>query len=569
VSVNFDELAAHLDRQRRKDTKAQFEERSTNATTAFLLCFFLGYLGAHRFYLGQWRSGLAHLVVFLLGAGALLAGFLSAVPLNAALYVIGGVLILASLIWEIVDLGRIDSEIHKRNMLLAEGLIAGALLSDPTVIENAERRLDEAVRGAAALSSAASLDPAATMPGMISATDLGQAKALAEESGRASISYQEMSNFTVSATPEERAGEAATPEPSSITESEIISEQPVGEGDAPTVEAHTHTHTEDGYRVTDIQESDRVSGPSAVEALGLSAAGLGYEAAEAARGDEEPVTPEPTPEPVADVAPEATPAPAAAAFTTPEVSSAEPSRSESDVTDASAPTRFDPTSDVAFGGSSPTYVRLPMPLSPVEASAADGGADSATTEAPIYFTPDEPAASAEPASESYIPPVPDVYSVEEQPQTFAPNWDAETAPVAPTTPTSESHDLAEGAGLGALGSAGALAAAGYSQRDAPVEPAAPAGATATPETQAAAEPAAPKMKRIRVKHRIVVEGQVVREEIVEREVPADADMAVAMRQIQEELEQSSAATPDQIARMANLSGDEEVEVQRRVEGLDQ
>ena len=77
------------------------------------------------------------------------------------------------------------------------------------------------------------------------------------------------------------------------------------------------------------------------------------------------------------------------------------------------------------------------------------------------------------------------------------------------------------------------------------------------------------MKRIRVKHRIVVEGQVVREEIVEREVPADMDMALAARQIQEELAQNATATPDEIARMANLSADDEVEVRRHVEGLGQ
>ena len=77
------------------------------------------------------------------------------------------------------------------------------------------------------------------------------------------------------------------------------------------------------------------------------------------------------------------------------------------------------------------------------------------------------------------------------------------------------------------------------------------------------------MKRIRVKHRIVVEGQVVREEVVEREVPADMDTALAAQRIQEELEQASAATPDEIARLANLSADDELEVRRHVEGLEQ
>ena len=196
MSVDIEEMAAHLDRQRLKDVKEQYDTRATNATVAFLLCFFLGYLGAHRFYLGQWRSGLAHLVVFTLGATSVITGFLTTAPLNAALFVIGGVLVLASLIWEIIDLGRIDREIHHRNTLLAEGLIAGALLTDPTAIEGIARKVDEAVHTAAAQSRAAGVIHAGNATaGMISLEDLAQARALAEESGRASISYQELSNF--------------------------------------------------------------------------------------------------------------------------------------------------------------------------------------------------------------------------------------------------------------------------------------------------------------------------------------------------------------------------------------
>jgi predicted nucleic acid-binding Zn-ribbon protein len=87
-----------------------------------------------------------------------------------------------------------------------------------------------------------------------------------------------------------------------------------------------------------------------------------------------------------------------------------------------------------------------------------------------------------------------------------------------------------------------------------VEPAATAPATA-------AEPTAPKMKRIRVKYRFVVEGQVVREEVVEREVPADADMAQEARRIQEELARADAAQNE----ITRLPSGEEVEVRRRVE----
>ncbi|HEU0028551.1 MAG TPA: hypothetical protein VFQ25_15680, partial [Ktedonobacterales bacterium] len=221
--------------------------------------------------------------------------------------------------------------------------------------------------------------------------------------------------------------------------------------------------------------------------------------------------------------------------------------------------------------SSPSYIALPdethasATVEPDRASEPYAGADAATMgeatlepEVPVYFTPGEPAPmyappppAPEPAAESYVPPVPDVYSASApQPETYRPSWEEPTAPSTPTAP----ETLAELAEAGAAAGGAALAASAMAHEAS--EPAGPA-------------PAAPKMKRIRVKHRIVVEGQVVREETVEREVPADMDMAEAVRQIQAELEQTSAATPDEIARIANLSADEEVEVRRHVEGLGQ
>jgi hypothetical protein len=74
------------------------------------------------------------------------------------------------------------------------------------------------------------------------------------------------------------------------------------------------------------------------------------------------------------------------------------------------------------------------------------------------------------------------------------------------------------------------------------------------------------MKKIRVRRKVVVDGKVVAEEVVEREVPADMDNAEAARQIQAEL---SHATPEQIAKLANLSPDDEVQLSQRNEGLDQ
>ncbi|MDE3229640.1 MAG: TM2 domain-containing protein, partial [Chloroflexota bacterium] len=53
MSVDISQLAARLDPERREAIKAQYEERETNPTAAFLLCFFLGSAGAHRFYLKE------------------------------------------------------------------------------------------------------------------------------------------------------------------------------------------------------------------------------------------------------------------------------------------------------------------------------------------------------------------------------------------------------------------------------------------------------------------------------------------------------------------------------------
>jgi hypothetical protein len=569
VSVNFDEMSAHLDRQRRDDTKKQFEERSTNATAAFLLCFFLGYLGAHRFYLGQWRVGLAHLAVFLLGAASAIAGFFTAAPLDAALWVIGGVLILASLIWEIIDLGRIDEEIHKRNLLIAEGLIAGALLSDHTILDQAASKLDEAVQAAAAQSRSASYDPSATMPGVISAVDLANAKALAEESGRAAISYHEVSNFTVSATPDERSGATTPNEPMATTITDVTS-APASADAAPTYIAETTSHTEEGYRVTDSEETDRVSGPSAAEALGavglggaaLGAAGLGVAAFEAAQSPEASIsepggyaTPEAAPELVAGVSTETFAATGSAPATPGEIGLL-------DITDASAPTQFDPASDVAFAGSRPTYITLPLPavqFDPIVTASPAG-------EAPLTISAAEPPATPAPTADSYVPPVPQVFSAEPESETsyastYASGWDTATTPMPPAAEpapvpapqTPRALDLA--AGLGGMAGATALTAAALSHAD----------EADTPTEPATAEAAAPKMKRIRVKHRIVVEGQVVREEVVEREIPADEDMAEAARRIQAELEAAHDATPDEIARLANLSN-ADVEVKRSLDG---
>ncbi|NKE46397.1 TM2 domain-containing protein [Roseomonas frigidaquae] len=43
----------------------QYDSAKKSALLAYLLWFFLGYLGAHRFYLGRIGSGVAMLLIFL------------------------------------------------------------------------------------------------------------------------------------------------------------------------------------------------------------------------------------------------------------------------------------------------------------------------------------------------------------------------------------------------------------------------------------------------------------------------------------------------------------------------
>lgn len=80
--------------------------RRKKAFIAWLLWFLAGFCGAHRFYLGRFRSGIAMLALALFIA----IGFI----LSLALHIIGpelgvaiGLAILAVLIWLVVDIFRL------------------------------------------------------------------------------------------------------------------------------------------------------------------------------------------------------------------------------------------------------------------------------------------------------------------------------------------------------------------------------------------------------------------------------------------------------------------------------
>ena len=84
-----------------------------------------------------------------------------------------------------------------------------------------------------------------------------------------------------------------------------------------------------------------------------------------------------------------------------------------------------------------------------------------------------------------------------------------------------------------------------------------------PETAPEAAPTSgPLMKRIRMKRQIVVDGQVVREEIVEKLVPVDTDTTSMVAEMDTEL---GHASKEEIAHMANLDPDTSLDLRQRTD----
>ena len=89
-----------------------FESNKKSAGVAYLLWFFVGSFGAHRFYLGETGTGIAQLLLLLLGW---IPFFLGWVALG---------------IWLFVDLFLIPGIATRKNLVLANQL-AGGIRSDP------------------------------------------------------------------------------------------------------------------------------------------------------------------------------------------------------------------------------------------------------------------------------------------------------------------------------------------------------------------------------------------------------------------------------------------------------
>ena len=194
----------------RKSVNAAYKRDEKHDTTAFLLCFFFGVFGGHRMYLGEWAAASRRLVLPLIIATLMLLGVTQVLPASVVI----GLLIpfvLAALIWEIIDLFRIDHEVYERNLALAERLIAGAVLSDPAVVRSALDKMEGEMQTAhdaatasatreenattfvaAAATVSALPEPAADVPAQAESAaiaETGDGAAVTTGAGYAAISY--------------------------------------------------------------------------------------------------------------------------------------------------------------------------------------------------------------------------------------------------------------------------------------------------------------------------------------------------------------------------------------------
>ena len=83
-----------------------YDAQKKSLGVAYLLWFFLGSLGAHRFYAGRTGSAIMQLIVWLVGWGTLIVG-------------VGFVVLAIAGIWLLIDAFLLPGIIRTHNLLLA------------------------------------------------------------------------------------------------------------------------------------------------------------------------------------------------------------------------------------------------------------------------------------------------------------------------------------------------------------------------------------------------------------------------------------------------------------------
>jgi TM2 domain-containing membrane protein YozV len=509
MTVDIKRLTAHLSEGQRDDIANAYKQQAVSETAAFLWCFFLGWMGAHRFFLHQWGQAILRFIIALIAVGIVVVGILTGTA--PPIYLLVALpFALVAIIWEIIDLFRIDDEISALNLKLAESLIARAMLADTTVEQQARAKLDEVVHHVAAETAeeeqreqAITEIGAAAEPEAAGAAIYAEADTIAEAERYEATTITEASAAPNAGPNDDQPVEAGTRD---WSETEVASSDQVSDVDAPeaggveavaVTEAVTRSHTESGYSVTDsvdtvVNETEAEAEP--VEEVVLSADLTPITAAES----EAPTWPNlpSMPEPV-----EAAEAASPVAVTS----------GGADVSDMGTLDSRTPVADIGTPGAAPIVVSLGDESGP----SSGAQVEDATTN-PESFIRDS---SSSIPVESYIPPIVPIMD------TPAP---VETPPPAPAEDAPET--LAEVAGL-------ATVAAGI--------------ATPTEEPVAAPEYGADTdvesgqpshmLKRIRVTHQIKVNGEVIEETSAEELIDADADPEPVRQRLREQLHRQASA----------------------------
>ena len=523
MTVDIKRLTAHLSERQQDEIATAYKKQAENETAAFLWCFFLGWMGAHRFFLRQWTQAFLHLLVALIAAGIIVVGVIT--NLDPTIIVLAALPFgLAALIWEVIDLFRIDDEVASHNLRLAETLIASTMLADTTVERQAEAKLDEVLHNVAQQSTGEALGEEATTAGVLAAEQPETAAAgdvYGEAAASATTERFEATTITQASDDPSATKSEQQPVPEgtrdwTATESASVdeiagAESPEAAATSPAAaevvhigETVTEAETESGYSVTDSVDTVVTESVSAGE--------------EVEETPDAVVAADLTPITIAEA--EAPTWPNLPAIEEQEEPAAAVTSSAPDFTDMGEPDMPTPVADIGAPGAVPVIVSLGAePVESAESAAVDGSA---------------PAAQPDPVpAPAYIPPiVPVVDEAAVKPEVEQPE---EQAP----------ETLAELAGL-----ATAAGVVGVAE----VSPVAAEPVAAPPEIAHAEEieQTSHMLKRIRVTRQIKVNGQVVEETSAEELIEADADPEPVRQRLRDQLHRQATArmaelgiTPDQ------------------------
>jgi hypothetical protein len=507
MSIDLESLTTRLSPEEQRAVKASYRTQAKSPTTAFLLCFFLGIFGAHRFYLGDVTGGVVRLVL--------------------------SPLIIPGLILEIFELPRIDGEVAHQNLGVAEGIIARVMLDhpDPHFQSQAAHMVDESLAHAAEHAPAPA--PAPADAGVVAPAALGAAAAAATMAAAMAAERADLATHPepppapepapapVAAEP---APEPAPPSPAAEAAGPPPPIWPVPEGYQPEQPAADSTPPELRF------ETDTTPYPPPAPAAAPSEAPGAHAAAPAGVPAEAPTMP------WGELAGGAVAGGMAEAILGPRDASPE-----------AVPLGATPATPPAATGEDQTGYGMPF-----TAPVAAGGVD--LTDQGTQFAGSHALAEVgEPFGERVHVKLPE------------PEWTPETSTLVlqPQDKPAE-HDAgwwtaaAIGGGAAALGAAEVYEHAAHhepavEQPPAAAEPAAPPpepARTAEAPAPAAAEPEHHTVKRVRVVRRLMVDGKVVQETAAEEVVDADADTAATAARLRESL---GATDPDTLAALAQQS----------------